>query len=865
MTSKTGSLGTVLQGVSQQQPRVRLHGQVSEQVNMHSDVVRGLISRPPVVDVATLTGSATDLKFDDIEIDGTKYLVGWRDGILKVWDTAGVAQTVNTQDIPVTLTAATFTTTTWTLNQTGVFSAYTWVSGDKIYITGGTAVVKGLYEVASRTSDDEIVLVGDITSDVSSPTDVTAEDAAVGYIGDNMQFHVYDDTIYCTNSDVVVAEDAEIDSRDYLQNQCMIQCLGGSFGRDMTIELTYDSDSSSHKVLHNIPDVDPDKVNGDYIMEQLYLGIETGGGSGNNNTITGTDKATTVYTRFRNVLWIYDNTETFKVTVTDGDDGKVLRSHINTAKKVEDLVRFAPEGVLVKVDGDDEESADDFWMRFDVEDNSVAGTGFGDEGTWRESVNAFEALSLDFATMPHILYLSAGEFFFERNLWQKRRTGDSDSNPHPSFVGETISDIGGFQSRIMLTAGANVVASRTNIPSDFYLKSIVADADSDPLDFASTTESEVALKWQVPFDRDMLVMSEKHQFIISGLTALTPKNAAMVLTTDFEMAGQARPSSTGRTILFPYQIGVHAGLKEFFASDEIATNGADNITETLSKYIDGDIDIISTSTNFNTVLVHTDGAAVQDTLWVYKYLWEGVEKRQSSMSKWTFPLDIFYMFWDNETIFLIMRDGTDYVLGSMDMDYATHAVGYTPTLDRQSDETADASFQVSLAFDDASFVQHTDCTTPGTEITETTKTGSGPYVYTFAEADVPEGAVVVAGLPYDQYVEPTMPFMRDRNGAPIVGNKLVVTDFTVVYEDSGAIVSLLTSKYRAAARSHSNLKAITVGDVEDTLQIGIRSGDFVIPWGENSEWSTLRLTSTGVRPMSILEIEWRGQPFKRGK
>ncbi len=915
---------------------------------MMSDVVRGLITRPPVVDVADLTGSATVLKFDDIEIDGVKYLVGFREGVLKVWDTAGNTFVVNNFDIAVTIASGgTFTESSKNLNKTAAFASYTWASGDRIYITGGTAVVAGSYEVASKTDDDNIVLVLDITSDASDPTDVTAEDATTLYLGDNMQFSVYDDTIYCTNTDKVVAEDDAIDSSDYLENQCMIQCLGGSFGRDMTIELIYTgvieqdftnatftnstknlnktgafasyvwasgdrimitagtactfgsyeiasrtdddnivlvlditTDASSpinvaadyfRKCLHNVPDgPDPDKVNADYIMTQLTDGMGTGAPIGNNNTITGTLVPSTIITKFRNVMWIFDDTERFALTVTDGDDGKVLRSHINTAKDIEQLVRFAPEGVLVKVDGEDEESADDFWMRFDVEDETTIGNGFGTEGTWRESVNAFEATSLDFRTMPHILFELGGEFFFERNLWQERRVGDSDSNPHPSFVGETISDVGGFQSRIMFTAGANVIASRTNIPSDFYIKSIVASADSDPLDFASTTESEVALKWMVPFDRDMLVMSEKHQFIISGTTALTPDNAAMVLTTDFEMAGQSRPSSTGRTILFPYQIGVHGGLKEFFSSDEIATNGADNITETLSHYLHGDITQIATSTNFNTALIrtdsglHHDGADVAATIYVYKYLWEGIEKKQSSMSRWTLPLDVKYAFWDNETIFVIMRDGNDYVLGSLDMDYATHAIGFTPTLDLQEDLTANGSFEVTYPFTGATFVAHTDCTNPGAQVTEASESGSGPYTYTFAEADVPSGAVVVAGLPYDSFVIPTMPFIRDRNGTPVVDTRLVVTDFTVVYELSGTINSLMTSKYRAD-KTHSNIKAITVGDVEDVDQIGIRSGDFTIPWGEQSEWSTLRLTATGIRPMAILEIEWRGQPFKRGK
>ena len=63
-----GSLGTVLQGVSQQQPRVRLPGQVTEQINIHSDVVKGAVSRPPVLEIKVIGTEAVAMKFDDIEI-----------------------------------------------------------------------------------------------------------------------------------------------------------------------------------------------------------------------------------------------------------------------------------------------------------------------------------------------------------------------------------------------------------------------------------------------------------------------------------------------------------------------------------------------------------------------------------------------------------------------------------------------------------------------------------------------------------------------------------------------------------------------------------------------------------------------------
>ena len=53
---------------------------------------------------------------------------------------------------------ATATTSGTTLTKTAAFANYTWYEGDEIYLTGGTGVTPGLYEIASRTDDDNVEL-----------------------------------------------------------------------------------------------------------------------------------------------------------------------------------------------------------------------------------------------------------------------------------------------------------------------------------------------------------------------------------------------------------------------------------------------------------------------------------------------------------------------------------------------------------------------------------------------------------------------------------------------------------------------------------------------------------------------------------
>lgn len=94
MTTET--LGYLLQGVSQQQAKVRSAGQVSEQVNWLSDVNRGLTTRPGSVRLGSIDAPTLDASRSfTVDLDGDLYRVVLENGLLpKVYDYTGAAQTV---------------------------------------------------------------------------------------------------------------------------------------------------------------------------------------------------------------------------------------------------------------------------------------------------------------------------------------------------------------------------------------------------------------------------------------------------------------------------------------------------------------------------------------------------------------------------------------------------------------------------------------------------------------------------------------------------------------------------------------------------------------------------------------------------
>lgn len=76
------------------------------------------------------------------------------------------------------LATANWVTATKKLSQTGAFAAYTWVSGDSIYISGGTGITPGWEVIAGKDSDDQIELVDASISGVDlSNSDITSKRA----------------------------------------------------------------------------------------------------------------------------------------------------------------------------------------------------------------------------------------------------------------------------------------------------------------------------------------------------------------------------------------------------------------------------------------------------------------------------------------------------------------------------------------------------------------------------------------------------------------------------------------------------------------------------------------------------------------
>lgn len=775
MALKSGSLGTLLQGVSQQPDRVRLEGQVTEQVNLISDVTLGLSTRPATNEGPTLDMATSEHKYQDISYDGVDYILGYKSNDLQMWALDGTRQSIQLRN-------------------------------------GGS----------------------------------------LNYIGPEMQFHVVDRKIVMVNRNLVTRKSETVDGNPWYA--ALFHALGGQFLKTYAVEVRF-----SNGVVIEAEYVAPDgttagdagETTSEYILEQLVFGLLA-----DPNLPAGT-----VITRSFDVGLIYHPTLQIRIVVSDGEGGEILRAVSDTVKDVADLPRFAPNGMVVKV-VTSEADEDDYWLKFEAKDTILedGSAGFGIEGTWVEWYDPNQQRLFDLDTMPHVLVADGGTFYLEHGPWLGRQVGDDDSAPWPSFIDKTIRDLEGFEGRLALLSPDSVVMSRTNEPFDLWRASATVVSATDPIDITSTKKDDLKLDWLVPFDRDMFIMADPgdSQFVIRG-GGVNPNTVSMVLTTEFEIAsGGTPPVSTGRTILFPFSAGEFSGVKEFYTDSDNAANAANSLTETQDRYIRGAVTGMAVSQNFNLGLFRTDKD--RNTVWVYKYLWDGNEVLQSAWGKWKFKDVVEYFFFRNSLVYFLGTDTDgDVFLHSLDLNRPVGVYGYHEMLDRKLVlDVLDGAVEVVRA--DLRFLQHTGCAHPGSEVIPATSVilPSGLVRYIFDTSKVPSGAQLIAGDTVEWFLEPTQVFAKDYQGRTDTSQKVTIQDYVVHVDNSGEFKALGSSPYSTDWEYSAYVFPLD-NEPLDPDQLVLQTGPVYIPWGERADWSKLRLTGTDIRPVTIHEVEWIGQ------
>ena len=349
----------------------------------------------------------------------------------------------------------------------------------------------------------------------------------------------------------------------------------------------------------------------------------------------------------------------FEIRGHDGLGDGALGVVYKEVGSITDLPLYAKNGFIVKVRGDQELSADDYYVKFETTDGQDIGNG-----AWVETFAPGQLTNYDTSTLPRLITnTSLNKFEIEEIKTAPRFVGDNISNPFASLVGKNIQNSVFFKSRLGFICEGNVILSEAglgarNTSGDFEYNfgrtTVTTLLDSDPIDVVVESQRVVSLTAAATSQENLILFSNNGQFVLKGEDLLTPRTVSVKPITNFEYNDETDPVSVGSYIYYPFDSGNHTGIREFSLNKTTDVYESNEITEQAPRYIPKDITYFSGSLSQNLLGILSKDE--DQSLYMYRYFFSENKKVLSSWFKWDFDVNIKGFEFIDSTLYIVATD-----------------------------------------------------------------------------------------------------------------------------------------------------------------------------------------------------------------
>lgn len=906
MTLINQDIKNLVSGISQQPPILRYPEQLEEQVNGFSTEASGLQKRPPSLHVAKIMqkmniGNKPLIHF--INRDETeKYMVIFTGSDIEVYDLEGNKKTVNfaddteqyiyTEKPRYTLKVLTIADYTFIANVNQIVKMQD-APTDNIWNSQGLLVniKSGQYGRTYKIEVNGETIASYETPDGSDKshttqiaTDYIVEQLASQLIEKGYEVQKGSSWLYLNKTEVKYEEGGTIQngpSTTPAQQADRFKALGMGieyvftfFSTTIYPKVSLNSTEITIKGIVNSPDGPSHFETDNDLMKEIrrcqkdFWKVS----SKEIHEIAYQNKGQTVYYNKEYSLVPQYNTNVTSSDVVrtliksynvyDGYNNQAAFGVMRTTQKFSNLPATAPDGFTVKVAGEKGSSTDDYYVRYDEE-----------QQVWIETVRPGLANAFKKSTLPHVLVREAdGTFSFREAEWTERGIGDEDSNPVPSFIDQTINDVFYHRNRLGFLSGENVILTQSGDFFNFWMSSAIEVQDTDAIDLAVSDNSISTLYYAVPFDADLILFSDNAQFALEATNVLSPKDAYLTPPlTHFGNSLKAKPVNAGRNIYFVAERSQYTTVREYFtAADNTDSKDAQDITSHCPNYIPNGVYKLIPSTIENILLFLTEGD--EDSIYVYKYLFIDGQRQQAAWSRWDFGAKIYGgVFMDSYLYIVVERNGwlclekISFTFNTKDFQEEFYRV----LLDRKVlIDVNPASYRSVRSVDDETKIDisavYGDTYDPAA--TYSVVMADGTYLQ--AEngvVTVPgdyQGTKAVVGINYlFKIVMSTIMVKIDNNGSTIALNegRLQLRQMWFNYADSGYF------KVKVNDYEYINTQRI-LGTPSATLgEILFATGTFKFPVQAENTKSVISLESDSPLPLSLVGAGWIGNYVRRSR
>lgn len=586
-------------GVSQQPDIIRFADQVEEQINGFSSEVDGLQKRPPTVHIKRLGDRVDPLttKYHVINRDETEqYILGMSSGSLKVWDFEG-----NEKQVVIDNDAS-------YLNVTDANDEFRAVTvADYTFILNRSKTIGMSSATTPQNGQGTALAYIKSVSYAKTYALFLGDIFMCGVItpdGGDAKQAVQTTSAFVAEKLVALATGLQAAEAGATTYEWLLGQIGGRATMGFAKNPYFNFSAYSFKVF------------GDSVISIQSL-----------------------------IGWEMPN-----IVVKDGfgnTNAYALKGYVNSASK---LPPAAPNGYIMRIKGESNSDDDDYYVNYNEGKNA-----------WLECAAPNIQYQFDYSSMPHALVReSDGSFHFKSLIWTDRAVGDEDSNPKPSFVGETLNDMFFYRNRLGFISGENVILSASADFFNFWFKSAATIADTDPIDLAVSSNKVCILTHAVPFSRELMLFSREGQFVLSSDGVMTPKNAKVDQITSFDYSDAAQPLGVGQSIFFISNRVNYCSLMRYYTVQDVADlKDAEDVAAHIPTYIPKGIFRLSGNTADSVVTLCS--RTHPNTVWIFKYIIQNSQSMQQSWCKWTFRYEgtqvLLAEFVGSEIYFLINTDG----------------------------------------------------------------------------------------------------------------------------------------------------------------------------------------------------------------
>lgn len=816
------TIKNLIAGISQQPPKLRHAEQLEEQINGFSTEAGGLQKRPPTQHVRRLPALPLKTKVHLINRDETeRYIVAFTGETLKIFDINGNEKTVKMEN-----GADTYVTCNDPNKQLKAITV-----ADHTFIVNTTKVVE-----MDKTN--------------KAPDAWTEQGALVvvrqGQYGRKYTIRLNGTDYTYETPDGGAASHSKMIATDYITEQLYSKVAG-------TFKKAFSTLTEEERKKYGIT-VHRERISGE--DNDWEFNTYTYKGKRYSETDTITFEGAQGLTAIKGSNWIQIIGNLKNLTVSDGFNGEALKLFTNTTPRFEILPATAPSGYTVIVKGE-KASDDDYYVKYDI-----------DQKLWTETTKPNTEINYNKSTMPYILRREAdGTFTCTTADWNERKTGDEDSNPTPSFVGNKINDIFFFRNRLGIISGEAVNLSRTSDFFNFWVDSATAIVDTDPIDLQVSHNRVSTLYNAVPFNQDLYLFSAQTQFILRAEGVLSPKTAVIDQVTEFDADTWVKPIGVGRNLYFTAHKTDFTTVQEYFAvADSTTQKNATDVTGHVPNFLKNHIYSLKACNNENLLIALSDNQ--RDTMYIYKFLFLNDSKAQASWSRWIFDGDIIGADFINSVMYLVINRGSNTFLEKLPISYNTKdfvSEPYRVMLDRKFKTTLHGTFDKDtkeMKYDVKSI--YGDAYSEPREYTIVLKNGSvysgNDIVVIPHQVEPLEDFECYIGVPYEFKFTYSTFFIKQtsQTGTDTIPNdRLQLRFLHINYDNTGEFEVIVNATGKTP--KHYKMTARIVGTPSN--QVGIHpleTGEFRVPlMGRNTD-TEVTVTNTSPLPSAFNTTVWQG-------